>query len=63
MMFSNQGKDIAAFRDRTERNAGKMIGACFLTFKCPECNKVKPTKGRKSRGHKAGFRCAECVSK
>lgn len=32
-------------------------------FLCPECRTIKPTKGRRARGFKAGFRCADCVAK
>lgn len=35
----------------------------FFSFKCPECKEFRPIKGRKSRGYKRGFRCAECVKK
>ena len=32
-------------------------------FICPECKTSQPLMGRKSRGHKIGFRCAGCAEK
>lgn len=32
-------------------------------FLCPECKTSQPLMGRKSRGHKCGFRCASCAEK
>ncbi len=32
-------------------------------FICPECKTSQPLMGRKSRGHKCGFRCASCAEK
>ena len=54
------GREI--YRERTTSHS-KMAGVTFLTFKCPECKTIKPVRGRKSRGHKAGFRCADCMAK
>ena len=54
------GREI--YRDRTD-NHSKMAGVTFLSFKCPCCKTIKPVQGRKSRGYKIGFRCAECAEK
>jgi len=44
-----------AFRDELLRLAENSKG-----MKCAECQQIKPTKSRKSRWHKAGFRCIDC---
>ena len=59
MSYSAEPGHIEQFRDATD-NHEKMRGTMFLTFRCPECGKSKSIKGRKSRGWKIGFRCAEC---
>lgn len=50
------------FRDNTNRSAGKMANVERFTFVCKRCGKSKPVGGRKSLGHKAGFKCAECAA-
>jgi len=48
------------YRQDTDKVAVKMAGVEFKHFTCPECKKIKPLLGRKSRGHKAVFRCIDC---
>jgi len=45
---------------RHEKVATRMEESDFFGFWCPECDQKRPTKGRVSRGYKAGFRCACC---
>lgn len=61
-MTYQSAKAIHEFRQQTaEHDKSPMNGvSTFYTFKCPECQQIKPTKSRKSRGHKAGFRCLDC---
>lgn len=59
MSFSAEPSSVGAFRCATKTHE-KMSGASYYSFLCPECGKHKPTSGRKSRGHKLGYRCAEC---
>ena len=59
MTYSAEPGHVESFRDATD-NHEKMRGAMFITFLCPDCGQSKSIKGRKSRGWKAGFRCAEC---
>jgi predicted RNA-binding Zn-ribbon protein involved in translation (DUF1610 family) len=59
MSYSAEPGHVESFRDATD-NHEKMRGMMFLTFRCPECGQSKSIKGRKSRGWKIGFRCAEC---
>ncbi len=59
MTYSSEPGHIESFRDATD-NHEKMRGTMFLTFRCPECGQSKSIKGRKSRGRKIGFRCADC---
>lgn len=62
MTYSGEGKDMAAFRETTERNSGKMANAQYLTFRCKACGNSRPVSGRKSLGWKAGFQCSECFT-
>ena len=62
MTYSTNPAHIEQFRDATA-NHQKMAGATFVTFLCPDCGKCKSVRGRKSRGYKAGFRCADCAGK
>lgn len=62
MSYSAEPGHVESFRDATD-NHEKMRGAMFITFRCPDCGQSKSIKGRKSRGWKAGFRCAECHKK
>jgi len=62
MTYSAEPGHVEQFRDATG-NHEKMRGALFITFRCPDCGQSKSIKGRKSRGWKAGFRCAECHAK
>lgn len=64
-MTYQSAQAIHEFRQQTAKHdKSPMNGvSTFYTFKCPECRQIKPTKSRKSRGHKAGFRCADCASK
>lgn len=48
------------YRDTTERSSKVMAGCSFYRFLCPICGKSKPVSGRKSLGHKRGFKCADC---
>ena len=62
-MTYQSAQAIHQFRQQTEQHdKSSMNGvSTFYTFKCPECQQIKPTKNRKAReGYKAGFRCAEC---
>ena len=59
MSYSAEPGHVESFRDATD-NHEKMRGMMFLTFRCPGCGQSKSIKGRKSRGWKIGFRCAEC---
>ena len=59
MSYSAEPGHIESFRDATD-NHEKMRGTMFLTFRCPECGQSKSIRGRKSRGWKIGFRCADC---
>ena len=61
-MTYQSAQAIHEFRQQTAKHdKSPMNGvSTFYTFKCPECNQIKPTKSRKSRGHKAGFRCLDC---
>ena len=63
MAYSTSGQSLNRYRERTNQTTKKMPGVSFLTFKCKVCREVKPVKGRKSNGYKAGFRCFDCVSK
>ncbi len=62
MTYSAEPCHVESFRESTD-NHEKMRGAMFITFRCPDCGQSKSIKGRKSRGWKAGFRCAECHTK
>lgn len=62
MTYSAEPGHIKSFRDATD-NHEKMRGTMFLTFRCPDCGQSKSIKGRKSRGWKIGFRCADCHTK
>ena len=62
MTYSTEQGHIKSFRDATD-NHEKMRGALFITFLCPDCGQSKSIKGRKSRGLKCGFRCADCHTK
>ena len=62
MTYSAEPGHVEQFRDATD-NHEKMRGALFITFRCPDCGQSKSIKGRKSRGWKSGFRCAECHTK
>ena len=55
-------RSLDSYRQGTESRKA-MACSCFSSFLCPECNKHKATKGRKSRGYKIGFRCADCVKR
>ncbi len=59
MTYSAEPGHIESFRDATD-NHEKMRGTMFLTFRCPEYGNSRSIKGRKSRGWKIGFRCADC---
>ncbi len=59
MTYSSEPGHIESFRDATD-NHEKMRGTMFLTFRCPEYGNSRSIKGRKSRGWKIGFRCADC---
>ncbi len=59
MTYSAEPGHVESFRDATD-NHEKMRGSMFITFRCPDCGQSKSIKGRKSRGWKAVFRCAEC---
>ena len=59
MTYSAEPGHIESFRDATG-NHEKMRGVQYITFRCPDCGQSKSIRGRKSRGHKAGFRCASC---
>jgi predicted RNA-binding Zn-ribbon protein involved in translation (DUF1610 family) len=50
------------YRQRTDDMARRPM-AGFARFICPECKTDQPLKGRKSRGARAGFRCARCAEK
>ena len=62
MTYSAGPGHVDQFRDATD-NHEKMRGVPYITFRCPDCGQSKSIKGRKSRGWKAGFRCAECHTK
>lgn len=62
MTYSAEPSHVESFREATD-NHEKMRGSMFITFRCPDCGQSKSIKGRKSRGWKAGFRCAECHTK
>lgn len=62
MRYAVTGNIIANYREQTESTHAKMAGVSFLTFKCRQCGHVKPVRGRKSRGYKLGFKCAECAA-
>lgn len=55
----------AMYRERTAEQERSPINsvAFHYTFLCPDCQQIKPRKGRVSRGHKIGFRCLECHEK
>ena len=61
-MTYQSAQAIHQFRQQTaEHDKSPMNGvSTFYTFKCPERRQIKPTKSRKSRGRKAGFRCIDC---
>ena len=57
--------EVEVFRTQTERQK-PMAGIMSPSFKCVVCKINKKTKGRKAvlRGSsKAGYKCADCVSK
>jgi len=62
MTYSAEPGHVEQFRDATD-NHEKMRGSMYITFLCPDFGQSKSIKGRKSRGWKAGFRCAECHTK
>ena len=50
------------YRQKTDDMAKSPLGG-GMRFICPECKTSQPLMGRKSRGHKIGFRCAGCAEK
>ena len=50
------------YRQQTDDMAKSPLGG-VMRFICPECKTSQPLMGRKSRGHKIGFRCAGCAEK
>lgn len=62
MALSANPASIGSYRVRTLAPV-KMENACFYTFICKKCGHKKSIKGRKSIGHKAGYKCADCATK
>ena len=46
---------------RTVTKKQKMHGVAGMPWRCPVCKERKPIQGRKSRGWKMGFMCADCA--
>lgn len=61
MTYATDPNSVNSFRDETA--SGKMRGMMFYTFRCRDCKQDKSTADRKSRGYKAGYRCADCHKK
>ncbi len=56
------GTVLHNYRQQTEDMARSPL-AGGPRFICPECKTSQPLTGRKSRGHRCGFRCAGCAKK
>ena len=58
--YSDSPAAVAKYHQSTQDNHKRMSGCSHYRFMCPDCKKSKPLQGRKERGWKMGFRCAEC---
>jgi len=61
-MTDFSGTVLHNYRQATSDMAKSPLGG-GMRFLCPECKTSQPLMGRKSRGHKIGFRCAGCAEK